>query len=60
MNFTILHMKQNPKVSINKAWFNMETKTINARLSQGSITAENSEESFLKLCFETSQWVIAF
>lgn len=46
----ILHMKQIPTASINKARPNMETKTINARGSQSSVKAENSEECFSKSC----------
>lgn len=46
----ILYMKQNPRVSINKAWPNMETETINAGGSQSSVKAENSEECFSESC----------
>lgn len=49
----ILHMKQNPTVSINKTQPNMETKTINERGSQStqsSAKGENSEKYFSENC----------
>lgn len=46
----ILHMEQNPIVSINKAQPNLETKTTNAKGSQSGVKAENSAEYFSKSC----------